>query len=156
MCIPFLTITMDGASGAHDETTQYIITNVIHYTSLLFRRRWPQILLLYSNVSGPLYICGAHRVHRLRYLLHGPCAACLRIVDCDGVSKSKISSIFQILLNKLHVFRYRYKNAINDLSFNTKDSEKKAKETYERVRFSIQAHQRAIMSVHIKQRIQML
>ena len=53
-------------------------------------------------------------------------------------------------------FRYRYKNAINDLSFNTKDSEEMAKETYERVRFSIQGHQRAIMSVHINQRIQML
>ncbi|XP_068967467.1 odorant receptor 13a-like [Bombus flavifrons] len=45
----------------------------------------------------------------------------------------------------LTVTGYRYKNAINDLSFNTKDSEKKAKETYERVRFSIQGHQRAIM-----------
>ncbi|XP_050600998.1 odorant receptor 4-like [Bombus affinis] len=45
----------------------------------------------------------------------------------------------------LTVAGYRFKNAINEFSFNTKISEKKVKETYDRVRFSIQGHQRAIM-----------
>ncbi|XP_043596082.1 uncharacterized protein LOC122573582 [Bombus pyrosoma] len=47
----------------------------------------------------------------------------------------------------LTVAGYRFKNAINDLSFNTRNPEKEAKEINKRLRFSIQGHQRAIMSV---------
>ncbi|XP_071875291.1 uncharacterized protein [Bombus fervidus] len=45
----------------------------------------------------------------------------------------------------LTVAGYRFKNAINDLSFNTKNPEKEEKEINKRLRFSIQGHQRAIM-----------
>ncbi|XP_033192017.2 odorant receptor 67a-like [Bombus vancouverensis nearcticus] len=45
----------------------------------------------------------------------------------------------------LTVAGYRFKNAINDLSFNARNPEKGAKEIYKKLRFSIQGHQRAIM-----------
>ncbi|XP_068979940.1 odorant receptor 13a-like [Bombus flavifrons] len=45
----------------------------------------------------------------------------------------------------LTVAGYRFKNAINDFPFNTRNPEKEAKEINKRLRFSIQGHQRAIM-----------